>query len=103
MAGFYFIISNGKGNGFFCPYQDYEFFATGDACVEEISLEEFEMARMNGNDDAGALTSLVFMDRDSVGEDDFIELNMIVTNDFSIKRDIDALFFFVYFYNSQQL
>ena len=67
-AGEVGLLFDGDGDGFDGTNQNDELFASSDGGIEKVSVEELEMLRVNGDDDAGDFASLVFMDVDGPGE-----------------------------------
>ena len=72
MAHESFVVFDGHGKGLFGADDDDPLFATGDAGVEQVAVEELEMRCVNRHDDARAFTALVFVDGNGIGEDELI-------------------------------
>jgi len=68
--GLVIFYSNGKG--FFSPDQHHQFFSPGNACIDQIPLEEHIMLGRDRDNHNWILASLRFVHRDSIAGGDVV-------------------------------
>ena len=74
IAGSNIIGLNRNGKGLLGAEEDDKLFTSGDSGIKEIPKEKLEVGGMDRDDDAGALTPLIFMDRYGVGKHELIDI-----------------------------
>ena len=69
-----FLFADGEGEGAFVTDEDAELFGAGDGGVDEAALEENVVLGADGDDDAGELAALAFVNRQRIGGLELVEL-----------------------------
>lgn len=91
MAHESFVVFDGHGESFFGADDDDPLFAAGDAGVEQVAVEEFEMGCVDWHDNARTFAALVFVDGNGIGEDELVELVESVGDGVVIEGDGELL------------
>jgi len=82
-----FVIFYGNGQGLFGSYQDHQLLCPCNTSIDQISLKEEVMLGHDRKDYGRILASLGFVNRNGIGQDNFIEFRKVVIDLFPVKLD----------------
>ena len=81
------VISDSDRQRFFGAHHDYQFFAPGNRRINQIALQEHIMLAQDRDNHGRVFGALGFVDGNGVGQDNLIQVGVIIRHFFAIKVD----------------
>ena len=89
------LVVDGVGQRLGGAHEDAEAFGSRDAGIDEIALQHHEVGHQQGDDDHGIFRALRLVDGGGVGQRQFIEFGVLVTDRAAIEEDGERAVFYV--------
>jgi len=87
---------DGDAQRFLLPNQHHQFFATSDARINEVALEQHVVLRGERNHHRWKFRSLRFVDRDRIRRGNFVQFPEIVFHYPVIEANRNLMFHYIY-------